>query len=391
MLTFRKIVKRYLVTPPDSNYLIYRALGATLLAVLLSLSLQAPFSASLTSIFSSPERTDFTLPDIFAQIADDRPVRSLDDRIAIIDIGIGGREEIAEVMEILSLCGPKAVGLDVNFEEPGVDDERLIKSLNLVPNLVLPLGVKSEGDKFVIEDKPFFYGEIPGVTYGVVNIPTASAKSSVREFAVNFPMKGGGSLPSFVTAIARISDPQAVANLYARGKKVETTSYHSKEFHIYPAERLADYAEELTGKIVLVGSLSDAVDMHPTPINSYVPGLAIHAFSLSTLLDRSWFIIMPRWIDYTLAFIICYLIVLSSLALKPNVRGLVIRIAQILLVYITVRIGYWLYIDHNIICNLSATLLMIAFGLFAVDIWRAIDPYIINLKGTFLKKQKKNI
>ena len=276
--------------------------------------------------------------------------------------------------------------MDIHFEEPTEDDSRLLGALQSVPNLVLPLGLASEGDRFRIDDKPFFYGQIPDVTYGAINVPTATTKSSIREYAVNFPMEKG-SLPSFVTALANKYDQEAVSELMSRGNKVETTAYHSREYRIYGLEEMADRAEEFTDKVVLVGSMSDASDMHPTPINSYVPGLMIHANALSTLLDREWYRSLPRYADYVLAFAICFLIVLATVGIKGGIRGFIVRILQIVLAYCAVRVGYSLFVDKHIVCNFSHTLLMIAFGLFAVDIWNG-GAAIISMIAKNIKKLK---
>lgn len=130
--------------------LLLKTTGITLLALLLSMALEAPFSSSASAIFSNPEKNDFTLTDVYAQIADGRPVRKMEDRIAIVDIGLGGREEIADALELLQLCGVKAVGVDVNFEEPHEDDSRLLGAIASLPDIVLPLGVEPAGDKFRI-------------------------------------------------------------------------------------------------------------------------------------------------------------------------------------------------------------------------------------------------
>ncbi|MBD5304510.1 MAG: CHASE2 domain-containing protein [Bacteroides sp.] len=360
----------------------------TLLAFVLSVALQAPFTASTSSIFSGPEKPDFTITDIYAQIADGRPVRRMEDRIRIIDIGIGGREEIADALEILSFCEPKAVGLDIIFEQPSDDDSRLLAALQSTPNIVLPIGVTSDGDRFKIDDRPFFYEDLPGISYGVINIPTAGPKSSVREYAVSFPTSDG-KLPSFVAAVAEKSDPDAVKALTGRGNDVETIAYHSKEYKIYTLDELADHAEEFIDKIVLIGSMSDASDMHPTPINSYVPGFIIHASALSTLLDREWYTTLPRYMDYLLAFVICFLIILATIGIKGGIRGLIVRIIQVVLAYSAVRIGYELFIDKHIVCNFSGTLLMIAFGLFAVDIWNGMSALISLLKKNIKKIKNK--
>lgn len=365
--------------------LVLKALGITFLAFLLSKCLIAPFSASTSAIFSSTEKSDFVLTDLFAQVADNRPVRQYDDRIVVVDIKDAGRESIAETLETLSLCGPGAVGLDVNFADAREDDSRLLAALSMNPGILLPLGADVAAasaetqttepgssdayeTRFTIGEAPFFYGQLPGVVYGIVNYPTKNAKATIREVPVTFPMENGGRLPSFVEAMARKVAPQAAAEALKTGNSREYISFHSREFMVIPYEEVADRAEELTGKVVLVGSCTDASDLHPTPVGE-MPGIMIHAHALSTMIDGNWLKPMPEWLDGVVAAVICFLIVLAAIGIKSGVRGMLIRFMQLILAYLAVRIGYGLYVDHNIVCNLSSTLLMIAFGLFAVDIW----------------------
>lgn len=363
--------------------LVLKALGITFLAFLLSKCLIAPFSASTSAIFSSTEKSDFVLTDLFAQVADNRPVREYDDRIVVVDIKDAGRESIAETLETLSLCGPKAVGLDVNFADARDDDSRLLAALAMHPGILLPLGVDvaeaptgtqtggtagAEEIRFSIGEAPFFYGQLPGVVYGIVNYPTKNAKATIREVPVTFLMEKGERLPSFVEAMAQKVAPQAVAKALKTGNSREYISFHSREFMAIPYEEIADRAEELTGKVVLVGSCTDASDLHPTPVGE-MPGIMIHAHALSTMIDGTWLKPMPEYLDGIVAAVICFLIVLAAIGIKSGIRGMLIRFMQLILAYLAVRIGYGLYVDHNIVCNLSSTLLMIAFGLFAVDIW----------------------
>ncbi len=45
---------------------------------------------------------------------------------------------------------------------------------------------------------------------------------------------------------------------------------------------------------------------------------------------------------------------------------------QVILVWMAVQIGYWFFIKHGIIIDFSYSLLMLAFGLFACDIWNGV-------------------
>lgn len=370
---FRKI-NTILSKNTPKGVVISRAVMATLLGVTLSVFLVQPLSMTTSLLFSSPEKRDFQLPDLYAQIADNRPVREFDDRIVIVNIGRGNREDIAEAISILSLCGPKAVGVDINFAEPSDDDSFLLESLETLPNVVLPLGVKpaKENGIYEIEDKPFFFEELPNVKYGIVNLPQSSEKGTVREYAVEFPTSKG-VLPSFVTAVVENVDKDALEKLKSRNTETGITSYHSREYQTIDFEDVETHAEDFADKIVLVGALEDAADMHSTPVKSHVAGLLLHAHALSTVLDGIWFEKVPKTFDYILAVTLCLGIMLIVYGMKNNFKGVILRVVQFSLAVLAVRIGYTLYIDHNVIFDITLTVTIVAFGLFAVDIWNSIE------------------
>ena len=351
-----------------------RAVMATVLGLLLSTCLIQPLSMSTSTLFSSPEKRDFQLPDLFAQIANNRPVRKLDDRIVIVNIGRSNRDEIAEGLSLLSLCGPKAVGVDINFAEPSADDTSLIEALNSLPEVILPLGLSSSkiDGEFKIEDKPFFFEDCPDLKYGVVNLPMNSQKGTVREYAIEFPTELG-LLPSFVTALAEAQDPNIVEKLKTHGSETGITSFHSREYQILNLDEIEEHPEELTDKIVIVGALEDAGDMHATPVQSHVSGVMLHASALSTVMDGTWFRKIPKTYDYILALTLCFGIMLIVYGFKSNFKGILLRLVQATLAILAVRIGYGLYVDHNIIFDISFTVTIVAFGLFAVDIWNCIE------------------
>lgn len=120
---------------------LFKVSGITVLAFVLSMLLTTPAAFSITSLFSSPDQEDFAISDFFTRMADHRPVRLMDSDIVLVDIGFTGREEIAEALELLTLCGPRTVALDVLFEEPHEDDSRLLAALAATPSLVLPVGL----------------------------------------------------------------------------------------------------------------------------------------------------------------------------------------------------------------------------------------------------------
>lgn len=367
-----------------------RAAGVTLLALLLSFVLSSPMTASLSGLFSNPERQDFRTTDLYAQTADSRPVRQWEDRIVVVDIGHAGREEIAECLEILSLCEPKAVGLDVNFAHPTEDDSFLLNAVANTPNLVLPLGLDQTADsKFKITDRPFFFDSISGPDYGAVNFPAESRKASIREYATRFVTESGDTVPSFVMALARIGDPHKAQIILDRGSEHEVIDYPSREFRMIDIADVADNAEKLTGRYVIIGALSEASDMHATPINSYMSGMVIHAYSLASLLDGSRFSEMPEWIDILLASVSCFLIIYFALTLQGKLRGVTLRFIQVAILIATVMFGYFVYIDKYLICNFSHTVIMMAFSLFALDVWNGIEWLVSSVKNIIKKTRQR--
>lgn len=361
-----------------------KAICVTLLALLLSLLLASPFSATVSGMFSTPERGDFRMTDLYAQIADGRPVRQFDDRIVLIDIGLADRQTIAEGLTVLSLCAPVAVGLDINFAFPGDCDSLLTEAIAANPGIVLPIAMRqTSSGRFEIAEKPFFYGSLNGVGYGVVNLPAEKEGASIREFVTGYtPEKGGVAIPSFANALSMKADSAAAAELAGRGNRLEIIDYASREFKTIPLSEIEDRADELTGKFVIMGSMNEAGDMHATPVNSYVSGMEIHAYSLSTILDRRWLSQMPKWIDYTAATLLCLTMILTALMLTGKTRGLTLRMLQVLFLFAIVWTGYSLFIDKGLICDFSHTIIMLAFGLFALDVWNGLEgigQHCVNL------------
>lgn len=363
----------------------------TAIAGFLSYLAIVPLSESLFGkLFSAPETSDFNMSDLYIQFADARPVRHLDDRIVIVDIGYAGREEIAEALEIVAIAEPKVVGLDVNFPYPrGYSDEYLIEGIRSQHEIVLPLALEQEPDGlFNVSERPFFYDSLrsDNIHYGVVNLPAKSQRASIREFETSFRLRGDSVMPSYVVEMARLGDPEAYRKYEARGKERETIDYASREFTVIPIDKLLDRADELTGKYVLIGSLGDAYDMHSTPLNSYQPGLTIHANALATLLDGAWYRMIPDWVDYVISIMLCFLVLfLAQLIPGAGQRTIAIKVFQLLLLIGVVWLGYSLFIDNRIVFELSYTFFVVEIGLLVLDVYDAIEEVALNRK---LKKQR---
>ncbi len=366
-----------------------KAAAITALAYVVSLLIASPFSASTSSIFSSAEQNDFELPDLFMQMSDNRPVRSLDNRIVLVDIGHADREGIAHMLDVISLGGARSVGMDVNFVEPRGDDSHLIKAVAGIPGIVLPVEVKEHDGKFVVDAVPFFLDSISDYRLGVVNLASAGDRHRIREFTYSFAMADGDTLRSYSQALAEDYDPAAARRSLERAglANADIIDYPSREFTIIDGEDIDEYAELLTDKIVILGARADSGDMHSTPVNSYMAGMEIHAHSLATILNEKRLLKVPGYVDKILAVLICYIIVLMTISIKALYRGALIRILQVLLVFGVVWMGYTMLMEQGWIMNLSSALLMIAFGIFAVDIWNGGVWLVGKIKGIFISRK----
>ena len=202
-----------------------KALGITILAFILSTVLMRPFSFSASAFLSNPEKSDFAITDFYSIVADSRPVRTIDDDIVVINLNGLDREGIAQVLELMPLLSPAAVGLDVAFVEPRDNDSRLLAAIAGCPNLVMPVALNqnSGNGKFSLGEISFFADSTARhVPLGATNLPARYAKSTIREFRTFFPINHSivnytDSIPSFVVAVAQTARPSLAEVLARRG------------------------------------------------------------------------------------------------------------------------------------------------------------------------------
>lgn len=370
------VLRKHKRAKTDLSMRLLKAFGVTMLAFLLSMTLMAPFSTSVSALFSTPEKNDFTITDFYNIVADSRAVSHLDDNIVIVNIDRSDRNEIADIISVATLSGARAIGLDVMFEDEREGDEPLLEAIREAPVIVQPLAMKqtSDADTFAVRAASYFY-TVPGATeshYGAASMPSRYERSTVREMRTFFPADSGDPIPSFAVALARATDPEAAKKLEARGNELEMINYHSRRFRTIEPDELIDRAEELNGRVVLIGALNEIGDLHQTPVNSSMPGVMIHAHSLATILDGAYMKAVPKSANMLIGCILCFIIVLTHISLSVGVKGLIIRIMQVIFVWIAVQIGYWFFVEHDIIIDFSYSLLMLAFGLFACDIWNGV-------------------
>lgn len=352
-----------------------KGVGITMLAFGLSLILMQPFSSSTSAMFATPERNDFTIPDFYNLVADSRAVSRLDDNIVIVNIDNSDRAEIADILSIASLSGAAAVGLDAVFEDEREGDEVLLDAIDKCPGLVQPLAMRSldnAPDSFAVRNLSYFRAADSTSVFAAADLPSKYNKGMVREMQLAFPTADAGDIPSMAVALARKVKPEAAERLAKRGKRLELISYHSRRFRTFEPAELIEHSDELAGRVVMIGALNEPGDLHPTPVNSSMPGVMIHAHSLATILDGAYMNSLPKAVNMLIGCLLCFIIVITHVSLTSGIKGLLIRIMQLAFLWISIQIGYWCFVSHNLVIDFSYSLLMLAFGVFACDIWNGL-------------------
>lgn len=404
----REHTDRQAITPPQStskatgaetgplSRRIANAACVTVIAWLLSLIFAQPFTLSTGVLLSGADRRDFNMTDFYHIVADSRPVVDKDTSIIIVDLAFTDRDDVTDILALLGELSPRAVGIDVTFNEVREGDSLLMEAIANLPNPVMAVGVGvapgSKPTRFMPDDYSYFYN-LPGDSryHGVINLPTRYDGGSVRQYRLQFPLSNGDTLPSFALTLARIAAPEAAARAIKRRKDLETIDYPSHLFETIAWYDLPEHAEKIKGKIVLAGAIGELGDTHATPVDGKMAGVMIHAHALSTILRGSFYSIAPRWLVMALGFTLCFLLCLANLTFKHiKAYGLWLRFIQILLIYILIHLGYWLFIDLHCIVDFSYPLLMVAFGLFALDIWHGLTFYFKALTNKFKKKSNKD-
>ena len=325
------------------------------------------------SFFSPMEKaSDFRFSDFYTIVADDRAVATLDDDIVIVPVDGYTRNDMARVIDDIDFCGPAAVGLDIAFAPPSKPEEDLLaEALSQCENLVMPVRVEYSDDALHLLHISYYDSIVmPKGGFGAVNIQgDANQRSTVRKFTSSFPTEEGSvmSLPAALIALAR---PEAAKKLEERLGNDEFIQFASRKFDIVRPDEIIDNPDLVKGKIVLIGKLNNAGDLHVTPLDNFTPGLLIHAHITATMLSGEFIRELTPFESYAIAAIMCFFIVWLNLRLWDNPAGpFAVRIVQLLTLYLMIMGGTMAYIYYGIDLNFSFAILATALGVAGCDIY----------------------
>lgn len=348
------------------------------------------------SFFSPMEKAaDFRFSDFYTIVADDRAVATLDDDVVIVPLDGMTRREMARVIDDVNFCSPAAVGLDIAFAPPSnPDDDPLATALQDCDKLVMPVRVMTEDDGLHSRHVSYYDSIVnPSAGFAAVNIQGETAKrSTVREFAMKFDTKEGVTL-SMPLALASIARPDKVKEIADKTNDDQFISFPSRRFDIINPDEIIDNPDLIEGKIVLMGKLQNAGDLHVTPLDNFTPGLLIHAHTIATILDGNFIRTLTDTQSYIIAAIACYLIVLLNMLLwEAPVGSLVVRAVQMLMLYLMIIGGTMAYINLNIDLNFAFAIMTTTLGVAACEVYIGIFAKngLCDLIARLFKKNRQS-
>lgn len=253
----------------------------------------------------------FRVTDLFFDIEriGSKPVESTD--IAVMDVtDVIDRADLALLLERIDMCNPACIGVDLIFEGRK-DDEQADAYLGEVAERISEKAVfavkltdyDSQTGAFAGATHSFFTGEHP-VAEGYVNFINNLDAQPVRDLSTSRET-AEGPVASFPAVLA---ERYAGRDLGFAGKDF-LINYRPVAFPVVSPAEIEEKADQLEGRVVLVGTMHEERDMHNTPLGK-MPGVQIQAYSLNTMLGRPVHV-LPAWLKWLLAFVLCYLFQVS--------------------------------------------------------------------------------
>ena len=352
------------------------------------------FVSSISDLVPVGRELDFQSSDFYQIVADARAEKVLDDQIVIVPIDNLSRKEICHLIEDISLCSPRAIGLDVFFAFPMEGDDHLLEVLRTTQGLIAPMGViPGENKQWKINDS-YLLDSLYDNFRGIVNMNVKRRYHVVRGFVPCY-QTDRGIINHFALVLASQANPSIAERLQTsfmdNPSQDIPIDYTSREFEIIEPEDVLESTDNLKNKVVMIGALHDTQDIFITPINDAMPGIMVHAYTLSTILGERYINAMPKWGLYLFGLLISILFVIVKMWLKRHsIENLLMRVFQVLIMLVIIYLGCLLFIEYYYVVELSMPLMLVALGLVALDIWddflRIIHYFFNYMKKFFLTK-----
>lgn len=344
--------------------------------------------------------SNYSLSDMYYQIDRHGVEPEPSELITIVDMtDYYYRGDLAEIIMKINDMDPMVVGVDIIFE--GIRDDAV--GNELLQDAVQALGDKAvytmklkdyneEKECFTDVTRSFFADSIK-VNQGYANLPDNMEARNIRDYT-EIQQLADSTTFSFPLMVAKLVD-----NDIEPTDKTLHIDYSNVSFPVVKASEIDNYVELITGHVVMIGTMHEEQDMHLSPIGK-MAGLEMQTYTLKTILERKIITDVPEWLNYVLAFIVCFLIELSLYALSIFVSrfekntiiaffdksGLLTTILVLLWLIGINWIGYIVFKKQGTYIDAVLILALVAMLLAAREMYEAfIQSWAINHKNKFIE------
>jgi adenylate cyclase len=289
------------------------------------------------------------------------------------------RQVFADTLAKLNEISPRAVGIDINFRDPGANDTALAQSVrNASFPIVLPVELVRFSDGSFEFAYPSDILRASGVRTGHVEVPP-SVDGIARHFPVALKNDGTRVVPfSFElaeTSGARLPSEDLDVNFAGPAGSFPTYSVSDFLAGAVPKERLES-------KIVLIGATaSDLHDMVQEPLhNGYMAGVEWHANVLDNILLSRPLRRTPESLVRMAGFaVVLLLFIVSSRRKKSGSLGLY---AGLFMLFPLVS---WIALQNDILIPFAwnNTLVLVALGTHTALRWFAAEAEKRRIRRNF--------
>ena len=270
--------------------LLIGAIAALLMLALPNWGLLDPVSRSFDS---------FSFTDLYYSLYRNSDNAKPNDRIVIIDTSHKTRGEIASTIDGLMTYEPATVGIDIIFDRPTGDTLGTQQLQNTVArhgnNLVAITKLLNYNDatqQFECTSQSILDNELVHRAYS--NLKSIGEGGYVRNYTL-WRKVAGDTLGSFASVLASRYRVLFGGSAIAPEQVDGIIDFMPQKFRIINADSLHLYADEIMGRIVLLGNVNNEEDVHYTPMGK-MNGTIIHAYTIDTLLDRPTRTVSNGWI-----------------------------------------------------------------------------------------------
>jgi adenylate cyclase len=240
---------------------------------------------------------------------------------------------LAKTLRTLDTFEPKAIGIDILFDQPQDEDDELIAALRgmKTPVAVAYAAKATNPDDIEFEQQQFleaFMARLEGSNAQPASIRLDNTFGATRVWP---DIREG--LPPLLgrVMLAEAGEPAASAFAdyegaidYRRAKFQDSVLFPPAQIDLFvdpDPEILPFLKEQYAGKYILIGGDIvdyDRVETTFTSINGEVPaGIAVHAEIIAQMLDRRVLEPMPEWMLWAMAVLVVIIAVLTALLEWP--------------------------------------------------------------------------